>query len=212
VAQDRGWFTDYEEREFWVYKQHWTVEKALLKVHGIGTVDLPVRLDPEDPTEIGTFRLLNVLHIPDAVVNVVCASKLGGVYIHWPPVDVGEPEVKVSVGKRVAYFRHNLEFLPTLPQHKIEGKAIAGTEALPDAYLALADAPPDGYTMGFPSIAIMVDAPASKGGRHAEVPSINLRWVNWDGIYRTKEEAIQLMQNTETQNDQTHNDQTSSST
>ncbi|KAJ5364030.1 uncharacterized protein N7496_009743 [Penicillium cataractarum] len=62
VAKDRSWFgNDYTPFESFL-------EDGLIKVIGVGTVDLPVKLGPDSHS---ILRLENVLHVPNMFCNIV---------------------------------------------------------------------------------------------------------------------------------------------
>ncbi|RYP24335.1 hypothetical protein DL765_000599 [Monosporascus sp. GIB2] len=65
ACKDLGWFTDYIPFDS---------QAGSLKVLGVGTVELPVQREPgrtSGPDAHGILRLTNVLHIPDAICNII---------------------------------------------------------------------------------------------------------------------------------------------
>lgn len=58
VAKERGWFTTYEARRSKVYSQ---AREETFEMLGIGTVELRVRSDLDDPTKTDVFKLEGVL-------------------------------------------------------------------------------------------------------------------------------------------------------
>ena len=72
VAKDRAWFTDYTPYESVVGDLYGMCEDNL-RVEGIGTVELQTKRSPNRSgrDSHGILRLMNVLHVPSALCNII---------------------------------------------------------------------------------------------------------------------------------------------
>ena len=108
VAKERGWFTTYEARRSKVYSQ---AREETFEMLGIGTVELRVRSDVDDPTKTDVFKLEGVLHVPDVPVNIISHKKLekAAGWHHVPPADKRTRTLGGLCdchGEQLAYFRY----------------------------------------------------------------------------------------------------------
>ena len=119
---------------------------------GIGTVELKVWSDVNDPTKTEVIRLEDVLHVPDVPVNIICEKKLEkavGGWHHVPPANARGRTlggVYDWEGKQVAYFRY-FDYSNHESEVFQDRHVYSGTKQLPDGVVVPACAP-DGYTLG----------------------------------------------------------------
>ncbi|KAK4149906.1 hypothetical protein C8A00DRAFT_37491 [Chaetomidium leptoderma] len=173
VAKNREWFTSYTPKQSTVYQRHWQGKpECAMAMFGIGTVELPVRLDPADPTKTGTLVLENVLHVPDAKFNIVCHEKVNEARrLCLDNKAEGFPQGKVEGadgGKTLAYFRDiHYPGGPTHP-HPVSWTPLPGGFQVNPRLVELAHAPA-GRALGPSTFEDLLQT----GCQRAE-------WVTWD--------------------------------
>ena len=169
MAKERGWFTTYEAKRSKVYSQ---ARDETFEMLGIGTVELRVRSDLDDPTKTDVFRLESVLHVPDVPVNIICHKKLEKA-ARWhlvPPADKRGRTLGALYdweGKQLAYFRY-LDYSnrsATFPDRHL----VPGTKEAPDGVVVPSCAPQD-YTLG----------KSTFQNTFLNLPGhLQVRWVTW---------------------------------
>ena len=97
MTKNREWFTSYTPLQSTVYQRHWQDDPGCaMAMLGIGTVELPVRLNPTDPTKT------------DSKFNIVCHEKVNEASRLYLEKADGFPQGKVedANGKTLAFFRN----------------------------------------------------------------------------------------------------------
>jgi hypothetical protein len=169
VAKDKGWFTDYKPVQSTVYKRDGQGGKeTAMAVHSIGTVELAVRLDPQDASKTGVVCLVDVLHVPQADTNIIShkafAEAKDVVYAHRQD-GTPFPNGKVSgqSGETLVYFR-DVEYPEGVKANFVkDGKG----HVMPFGLVELAGFPA-GYTLGESTLEALLDSGRPLAG-----------WVTW---------------------------------
>lgn len=112
MAKDRFWFgDDYTPFDSQVHEAFSTLADGSgpgLAVLGIGTVDLPVKRDPEGsgPEAHGFLRLRNVLHCPGSLCNIIGQPIFEDYpYIKWGFKRHSKGTIHDKQDRVVAFFR-----------------------------------------------------------------------------------------------------------
>ncbi|KAL9109157.1 MAG: hypothetical protein Q9227_006082 [Pyrenula ochraceoflavens] len=103
LAKDRGWFTEYVPFESTVNS---IIGSRGANVEGIGIVELPVKRKPRGsgPDAHAVLRLVDVLHVPSALCNVLGGPILDDYDVHMGRSEGSLGSIIEPNGRKLAYF------------------------------------------------------------------------------------------------------------